>query len=864
MRNAGLFAIVFMLVFLPVGQGIGAEASTGKANSAVSVAEEETTDRIIVKLKASTDSLKGDAVGRAKDAKKLLAVKVPKNKKTKVYIKELEQRSDIEYAEPDYLVKPQYTPTDFSFTRQWHHTAIKTELAWDRSKGSNEIIVAVIDDGIDLEHPDLKERIVQPYDAVQQSFDSITVGEHGTHVAGIIASSIDNGIGGVGVAPHVNIMPINVFSGEGAYTSTIINAVYHAVDSGARIINLSLGNYHYSQFFNDAIQYAVNNGVLVVAAAGNQATSATHYPSSYANVISVSSTDRYDNPSTFTNFGSDIDVAAPGTSIYSTFPQNSYGYMSGTSMAAPVVAGLAALIWSNEPGLTNSQVADRLQNTSDDLGPSGKDEFYGYGRVNAQKALNIFSKPIVNEVSDQTTELTGSIVEDIGEGILLIKKQEETIASANVSSYTNFTVTIPKQSAGTILKVTVSDLNGQESAPEVITVLDRTPPARPTVYEVSDLSANIAGKAEPNSSISVITGTGQYSGKTDVNGYFQVKIPLQQANSKIEVTARDAAGNVSPAAYTIIKDKIAPVVKGIADKVFYRGAVTITFNEGTATLNGAFAKSGVVVEKEGLYKFVVTDQVANQRILQFTIDKTPPKISAKTTVNTIKSGTFTNQNVVVSIIENHLQQKTVSKDGKVVVWPSTSNFSTDGVYTVTAQDKAGLSSKFTFTIDKTKPNIPIINTVTDTSFKIEGKAEAYSMVKLYIDGKYQKSVSATKSHTYSFGIKRQKAGTKVQVVINDRAGNTSNWRTVYVSDKTPPQVPSASKVTSKSKYVSGIAEKGSTVYLYKGNSYVGKAITNSKGQYKIKKPVLKKGASLTIYAKDKAGNTSKERIIKIQ
>jgi parallel beta-helix repeat protein len=175
-------------------------------------------------------------------------------------------------------------------------------------------------------------------------------------------------------------------SGEGT-SSNVALGIIHAVDRGAKIINLSLGSNEKSELLHEAVKYAYDHGVLVVAAAGNDATNAKSYPAAYDEAVAVSATDNLDNPAEFTNYGDWVDIAAPGVNIYSTFGNDSYAYMSGTSMASPHVAGVAALIWSRFPNMTRDQVWARLQYSADDLGEPGFDVYYGFGRVNARKAV---------------------------------------------------------------------------------------------------------------------------------------------------------------------------------------------------------------------------------------------------------------------------------------------------------------------------------------------------------------------------------------------------------------------------------------------------------------------------------------------
>jgi subtilisin family serine protease len=168
--------------------------------------------------------------------------------------------------------------------------------------------------------------------------------------------------------------------------SHVASAIYHATDSGAKIISMSLGLCAHSNTLYEAIEYAYNNNVLVVAAAGNDNVTGKHYPAGYDEVIAVAATDQYDNKAWFSNWGDWIELAAPGVDIYSTKP-GGYRYANGTSMAAPYVSGVAALILSQYPNMTRDVVRGQLRWTVDDLGSNGFDEIYGWGRINAREAV---------------------------------------------------------------------------------------------------------------------------------------------------------------------------------------------------------------------------------------------------------------------------------------------------------------------------------------------------------------------------------------------------------------------------------------------------------------------------------------------
>ena len=304
------------------------------------------------------------------------------------FVSQVDDANLSRYIEPNISVRADFAPNDPDWLKQWGPARIEADYAWNVTLGDPSVLVAVVDTGIYWYHPDLAAHYVPlGYDWVNNDPDPMDDNGHGTHVAGIIGAVINNSLGIAGLA-QVTIMAEKVLdaNGEGSMSNVALGII-HAVDRGAKIINLSLGSTETSELLHEAVKYAYDYGVLVVAAAGNDATNAKSYPAGYDEAVAVSATDNLDNPAEFTNYGDWVTVAAPGVNIYSTFADDSYAYLSGTSMASPHVAGIAALIWSRFPNMTRDQVWAQLQYSADDLGEPGFDVHYGFGRVNARKAV---------------------------------------------------------------------------------------------------------------------------------------------------------------------------------------------------------------------------------------------------------------------------------------------------------------------------------------------------------------------------------------------------------------------------------------------------------------------------------------------
>jgi serine protease len=214
---------------------------------------------------------------------------------------------------------------------------------------------------------------------------------HGTHVVGILAAR-RNGLGVAGVAPEATVLTFRVFDdyANWAYASSVADAALACYKAGARVINMSLGGPDYSSSENSMFSYLYGKGVVSIAAAGNDGSTTHHYPASYSGVVSVAAVDSSKRLAIFSQRNSGVDISALGVDVYSTLPtaQGSYGYKSGTSMACPHVAGVAALLLGKNPSATASKIVSAMTSTAQDLGTAGRDISYGYGLVDAQAALS--------------------------------------------------------------------------------------------------------------------------------------------------------------------------------------------------------------------------------------------------------------------------------------------------------------------------------------------------------------------------------------------------------------------------------------------------------------------------------------------
>ncbi len=358
---------------------------------------------------------------------------------TLMAIKSLRRDPAVEYAEPNYRMRSFLTPDDQAYPLQWHYPLIDLPAAWDTTTGAREVVVAVVDTGILAGHPDLAGQLVPGYDFVRDP-DSAGDGDgldpdpedpgnrlepaassyHGTHVSGTVAAAGNNGRGVTGVAWSARVMPVRALGAGGSGTGYDVNqAIRYAAglpnDSGtvpdrpADIINLSLGGGGFSQADQALIEQVRAAGIVVVAAAGNEATTLPAYPAAYEGVISVSAVDLQQRITRYSNTGATVDVAAPGGDIGTDLNGDgyldgvlstdgtgagaeltfAYTFLTGTSMATPHVSGVLALMKSVNPALGPADVDALLAlgELTDDLGPAGRDDQYGHGLINAHRAV---------------------------------------------------------------------------------------------------------------------------------------------------------------------------------------------------------------------------------------------------------------------------------------------------------------------------------------------------------------------------------------------------------------------------------------------------------------------------------------------
>lgn len=315
----------------------------------------------------------------------------------------LKKGGRFKFVELDMAVAPSATVNDPSYTKSWAPPKIQAPAAWDTATGAG-VTIAILDTGVDGSHPDLAASMVPGWNFYDNNADTADVHGHGTAVAGSAAMIGNNGTGSAGVAWASKIMPVRISAPDGyAYFSTIAQGVYWAADQGARVANISFG-VSGSATVQSAAQYMRSKGGVVMASAGN--TGVLENAAANDMILTVAATDSNDARASWSSYGPYVDVAAPGVSIYSTNRGGGYGNWSGTSFSSPIAAAAAALMFSANAKLAPADVDAILKSTALDLGTAGYDQYYGYGRIDAGRAVSVAKNYAVADTQAPTVGIT--------------------------------------------------------------------------------------------------------------------------------------------------------------------------------------------------------------------------------------------------------------------------------------------------------------------------------------------------------------------------------------------------------------------------------------------------------------------------
>jgi thermitase len=481
-------------------------------------------------------------------------------------------RPEVEFAELDKMVAPaEITPNDPWYVDQWHLKKIGAPAAWSTTTGSSNVIIAILDSGVDGTHPDLAPNMVPGWNVYNNNSNSADVLGHGTSVAGAAIAASNNNNGVASVAWGCRIMPIRVsdLTGYAPYSNMAAGLTW-AADHGARVANLSYGATN-SSTVKSAAQYFQSKGGVVTMSAGNQSSFDASPDNPY--VLTVSATDPNDLLASFSNTGNNVDLSAPGTTIRTTALGGTYQAVAGTSVSAPIVAGVAALVISTKPNLTGSQIQDILKLSADDLGANGPDPIYGSGRVNAAQAVALAGGGTVDSTPPSISISSPSGGAIVSGGITVSVSATDNVGVASVS------LTIDGVARGTdssspyafqwdtttttnglhVLTATASDAAGNATSYSATVTVSNSLPPMDTIPPTETITSPVEGATLPaNASIYVnaVDNVGVVRNELYVDGVlvssstsapFTTKWNTRKARAGAHVLqckAYDAAGNV--------------------------------------------------------------------------------------------------------------------------------------------------------------------------------------------------------------------------------------------------------------------------------------------------------------------------------
>ncbi|GGF85795.1 S8 family serine peptidase [Alteromonas lipolytica] len=570
----------------------------------------------------------------------------------------------VEFAEADAAMAPTVQPNDPAFGNQWHHNNINSRQAWDITTGSSSVLVAVCDTGFDSDHPDLAGNLRGDlgYNAQDGSSNYEDANGHGTGTAGTIGAVGNNATGLSGVNWNVDIIPVRIAisdTNSSAYISTMARCIEYAADNGARVVNLSYGGIQ-SATIDAAAKYLRERNGLLFMSAGNSGSEYPTYPD-YTSFVGVGATDQNNNKAYFSDWGTYVDLTAPGVSIGTTYLNGQYINYSGTSFSSPVAAGVAALMVAANPGITADEIESGLFSTARDLGASGDDNVFGHGLVDAQAAvsyalnLGSFIAPVASISSSATSVPFGSAItfsalnsSDADGSVVAYQWNlgDGTTATSAELSHTYAT-------AGSYqVSLTVTDNDGlTNSATTVVQVTNELPVAvidsMPTVYNIGDtVLFSATGSFDNDGSIVSYEwdlGNGQSaSGQTLSYSY------PEGGNYTVSLTVTDNAGSMNNASIAlVVQDPLALSAPADLSATTNGSEVTLSWTNNTSSEDYFVIERGVKQRGKIRYEQVGTAAAGSSNFTD-TVPATGNYRYQVTAVNALYSATSASIQVSVS------------------------------------------------------------------------------------------------------------------------------------------------------------------------------------------------------------------------
>ena len=491
----------------------------------------------------------------------------------------LQRRPEVKFAEKNYVHEPALSPNDPQFPNQWHLPRILAPEAWDTTQGAAGVVIAILDSGVDAAHPEFAGKLVPGYNTYSNNTVTTDQYGHGTEVAGAAGAQTNNGQGIAGVAGAAPIMPVRVTDSSGRATSaSLANGIVWAADHGARVVNLSFNSIAGNSTIRTAAEYAVNHGTLVVAASGNCGCVDPTPENPY--ILSVSATNEGDGLAGFSSTGPFVDLSAPGNNIFTTERFGLYGSVSGTSLASPIVAGVAGLMFAANPALTPALVTELLETTAVN-GGGGYNQSFGWGRVDALAAVGAaagYTPP--PDTTAPTVAMTAPLAGATVSGTAVVDvTADDNVGVVKVDLYVDGVYFVTDTSApysfawdttavangSHTLQAVASDAASNSASTTAITVTVSNAPPDTTAPVVS-ITAPAAGASVSGTTVVTATATDNV-GVTKVDFYVDGVLKATDTAAPyafswntttssngahvLQAAASDAAGNVANSAITV-------------------------------------------------------------------------------------------------------------------------------------------------------------------------------------------------------------------------------------------------------------------------------------------------------------------------
>lgn len=493
-------------------------------------------------------------------------------------VEEYKSMDNVEYVQPNYIYHINLEPNDSNYSLQWALPKINANKAWNITTGREDIVIAVIDTGVKWNHPDLNDSIwinedeipdnnidddgngyvddVRGYNFVKGDYethnaknDPMDNNGHGTHVAGIIASEM-NDEGVVGICPSCKIMALRAADDSGdLVTVDVVDAVNYAIDNGARIISMSFGGNEFDNLFNETLSEAYNEGIILVASAGNDGEDRVAYPANYSFVIAVGNTKTNDKLSSNSNYGKEVEIAAPGIDIYSTYLNDGYDYMSGTSMACPYVSGSIGLILSYFLDINKEINQNEIINV---LNLTGVDINYHFKRIDIYDAFKVldYSGPSIDIISPRNISYNYNESLELNYNIYDINGVNSTWYDLDGNNMSlNGNILFNTTEGNHNLKLYGNDSLGNESFEEVSFLVDLTKPSINLSNISSSNNASVIFKYSvddygiENCSLIINDEINESSENVEINNAELFNVILSDGDYNYSVNCIDKAGN---------------------------------------------------------------------------------------------------------------------------------------------------------------------------------------------------------------------------------------------------------------------------------------------------------------------------------